>query len=343
MKLKKNLFILFLLFVILFLNYPAYAFRFVVYGDSRGDGTVGNRSFNSPVLSYINSQIISLNPLPNFVCFLGDAVYQPTEGANNYLHDWHIFMTNTLNGIPYYVAMGNHDIAENSHTLFTLQTAYQNEFNNMPNNGPNDPAHPGIYDHLTYSFEYGTEKNRSLFVFLDSYTVKGSTDLDTHFYGDYELESNILISWFQALANSDAPHKFLLTHVPFFSPAGYAPFAEPLTKDTSNNSNNGLAATQIYYSCSDFDILFCAHVHLYSRWTLYPATSIKAPQIVTGSCGAPIVRTTFSPKVYPYYGYNFAVVDVEDENVIVHAYGVVDNGDGTFSTSLIDNVKINKR
>lgn len=312
---QVNLFI----FITFFFINQVFAFRFVVYGDSRSS-TI-NPPFNSAVLGYINSQITSLNPEVDFVIFTGDSVRRAKSAGHSYLHDWHEFMINTLKEIPLYVVVGNSDIyGDTGWTEYDRQVEFQAEFSDMPSNAPSDS-----YKYLTYSFEYGEGSSRSIFVVLDAFYV--TPDNVIHYDNNID---NTQINWFNQQSSS-ATHKFLLSHGPFFSPEGW-----PV--------GNGIR--QIWNNAQNYDLVFCSHEHIYSRWNLFPDTLTSGPQILTGTCGAPIDPNDNShyvnPKAHPYYGYNFSVIDVDGDNVILHTYSVTDQGEGNFSTALLDTVRLSK-
>lgn len=313
------------LFVLTLLSFSpsANAFRYVVYGDSRSS-TI-NPPFNTDVLTYINSQVTSLDPAPDFVFFLGDSVRRAQSGGHSYLGDWHTFMTNTLNGIPLYMVCGNSDIyGDTGWTEFSAQQAYQSEFTMMPSNGPSP-----LYQYLTYSFEFGEGDERSLFTVLDAFLVSAAGPTATH--NDNNIDDT-QISWFkQQLAASSAPHKFVLSHGPAFSPEGW-----PV----------GNGVRQVWDNATDCEVFFCSHEHLYSRWAPYPFTVSKCLQILTGTNGAPIDSSSANwshvdAQAHPFYGYNFVVVDVEKNNVVVRTYGVTANGN-SYTTQQIDAVRISK-
>ena len=88
-----------------------YAYRFVVYADSRaikGDPAL----FNHAILGFINSQVSGLHPKPKFALFIGDMVNQAwtSDYTHNNLLNWKAFMKEGLGNIPLYVAVGNTDL-----------------------------------------------------------------------------------------------------------------------------------------------------------------------------------------------------------------------------------------
>lgn len=333
MSLKKKMFLFVIVLGALTCSNNAFAFRFVVYSDSEHT----NGSYNQEVLGFINSKISSLNPLPAFVCFMGDAVNNPD--GTTYLQDWKNFMISTLNGIPFYLVPGETDISPNTQGRVptnALQENFRTIFNNMPNNGPSNSD----YNRLTYFVEHGEGDSKSLFIFLDSYIVESEDPIQ--YFGDYSTE--YVVPWYQnLLSTTTAKHVFVFSHMPFFDPTGVTPLR---FGDVNFNPFNGIGASEMCYESKNVDIFFSGHIHLYSRWTLFPSNFIKAPQIITGRCGAPAEQNNDlvvpENKVNTHRIYNYAVVDVDGKNVKVQAFGVIDNGVGNFSQIPIDTALIRK-
>lgn len=345
MNFKKYLFLLFIIFGILTFSENVLAFRFVVYSDSQG---VHNGTFNQPVLGFINSKIVSLNPLPAFVCFMGDAVDRPIDDSGHHnLPDWHTFMINTLHGIPFYLVPGNHDLSENSGVLptLTLQDAFRSEFSdNTKNNGPTGLN--GLFIGLNFFVEYGEGDSKSLFIFLDSYTVDTKTNPPNtiNYFADYNKAQDTIVPWYQnLLATTTAKHIFVFSHMPFFSVSGITALQYG---SITSNQINGIGSREIFYGSNNVDIFFSGHNHLYSRWTLFPSNFIKAPQIITGRCGAP--PEDEGDEVVPldktniHLIYNYTIVDVDGKNVKLQAFGIIDNGGGNFSQVPIDKAVFRK-
>ena len=190
-------------------------FRFVVYADSRGNWTPG-KEINEDCLNYINNQIISLQPKPDLVFFLGDMATMAYDASGKrLLPGWKKLMTDAgfsfaglqPGKIPLYVAIGNHELYDsNGNYQASLQGEYQYFFSEMPSNGPAD------YDKLAYSVGFGN----SLFIVLDTFGfMDGNRNWDN---GIDELQ----YWWFYATAlQSQAQHKFVLTHGPAYSCEGW--------------------------------------------------------------------------------------------------------------------------
>ena len=220
-------------------------FRFVVYADSRGTWTPG-QEINTAALNYINNQIINLNPKPDLVFFLGDmATVAYDANQKRLLPDWKNLMQAggfSLGGwsreksrsmwpsaiMKLYDYQGNY--------LTSLQGEYQYFFSEMPSNGPT------AYNKLAYSVEFGN----SLFIVLDTFGFKdGNTNWDN---GIDELQ----YWWFYATAlQSQAKHKFVLTHGPAYSTEGW-PVGNLPVRDLLWQAMKAL----------HFDLYLCGHEHL---------------------------------------------------------------------------------
>ena len=266
------------LFVLLFAAFsfvPTYghAYRFVVYGDSRADKketTVINR----PILGAINAQIAKLDPKPDFAIFLGDCVYP--GWAPNYVHnnltDWKQFMRQGLGQIPFYVVVGNNDLYGNTGwTEFPLQTEFQHTFEECPSNGPHK------YHHLSYAFEHGKGKERSLFIALDSFGFYQQNSKLTNFDNGVDHEQ---LKWFAKKARDNKAHfKFVFSHGPAFSIEGW-PVGPSIKKIWDLMGKN------------HFQAFYSAHEHIFSRWNItkkvYPKARRTMVQTIVGSAGSPL-------------------------------------------------------
>jgi hypothetical protein len=324
-RLVKSLFQVTVFSLMLFSASTAYAYRFVVYADSRavkGDPAL----FNREVLGFMNSQISTLTPKPAFALFLGDMVNRAwtTDYTHNNLTDWKAFMKAGLKKIPLYVAIGNTDLyGITGWTEYPLQDQFRQVFNDMPDNGPSQ------YKQLSYAFEYGKGKKRSLFVVMDAFGFYNAGGAWTNFDNGFDKAQ---IKWFSKTAKaSDATHKFCLSHGPAFSVQGF-----PV--------QNSVREIWKQMEKSKFDMFYCGHEHIFSRWTInkavYPLSTRKMTQTIVGSAGA-VPDSASNVKVNPveahiYSGYTFVVVDVKDKKIIQRSYAVIPNGSGGFSTKLID-------
>lgn len=285
------------------------SFRFVVLADSRGTGP--GDEINRDCLQYIVNQIINLNPKPNLVFFLGDMV---KVAYNQYLHrllpDWIAIMQPISDaGIQLYVAIGNHELYDvNSNYDSALQEEFQAFFSNMPSNGPT------AYNKLAYYVEF----RNSFFIVLDTFGFKsGDINWDN---GIDELQ----YYWFYAEAlRSQAKHKFLLTHGPAFSTEGWS------VDQSMKNVWQVMKETK-------FDIYFCGHEHIYSRWNPDDSSLV---QVITGSAGAkPDSRSLIKVdplKAHINLNYNFVVMDIEGDRFFQQAFAVLGSA-GSYTTVKVD-------
>jgi hypothetical protein len=300
-------------------------FRFVVYADSRGGYDPG-QEINVDCLNYINNQIVNLNPKPDVVFFLGDmATVAYDKSLQRLLPRWKELMQNAGfsfggmgPGIPLYVAIGNHELYDfDGKYQASLQGEYQSFFPEMPDNGP--PA----YSKLAFSVEFGN----SLFMVLDTFGFKeGNINWDN---GIDEVQ----YGWFYAKASqSQARHKFVLSHGPAFSAEGW-PVGNPTTRDLMWQAMKTF----------NFDFYLAGHEHIYARGK--PDGSLT--QIISGSAGAQPdpkskIHAFFDGK-YPIQGasdYNFTVVDVKGDRVTFQTYAVRPQPSPTY-TVRIDPLDIN--
>lgn len=327
---KRYFFCTFSLFYKVFLcgillsSSQAYAYRFVVYADSRAPKGDPNL-FNREVLAYINSRILKLDPKPDFVLFLGDTVNRglAADGHNN-LADWKKFMKAGLKGIPLFVAIGNTDLYGNSGwTEYPVQALYQSTFDYLPDNGPPN------YKKLAYSFEFGEKSERSLFVVLDSFGFFESSGNMVNFDNGFDGEQ---IAWFYDVSSSSkAKHKFAFSHGPAFSIEGF-----PVNETVKVMWN--------MMEEFNYDLFFCGHEHIYSRWCIdkstYPLAIRKLTQVIAGSAGAApddISKVVVDKeKAHIYSGYTFAVLDVKGKEVKQKTYAAIPNGIGGFACKKID-------
>lgn len=338
----------FLLLTLLISTIQIQAFRFVTYSDCRApkaDWTkpFPDNLFNTQILGYINSQITELEPRPDFVIFMGDMVNRAVPLADNSLtvsnlQYWKNFMTDTLDGIPLYVAVGNSDLYGTTWwTELDLQISYTNIFSDMPANGPQNPVD---FRHLTYSFDHGQGEENSLFVVLDSFGIYYAPNYTTTVHCDNDFDPYPFpaeqINWFSDKAStSTANHKFVIAHGPGFSVEGF-PVARNVKKIVDIAMNNS------------FDTFFCAHEHLFNRWNIdipaYQPAARMLIQNLTGTAGAPIdppsnINANREGRIH--FDYTYIVVDVEGNNVIEKTY-TVSSDRGNFTTKLVDTVLLVK-
>ncbi|HWR59044.1 MAG TPA: metallophosphoesterase [Thermodesulfovibrionales bacterium] len=335
------------------------ALRFVFMADSRSDSygpepVVPENFINSTVLTPIVKKILDLRPRPSFVVFGGDMAYR-----GRYQHHSTSFYTfqawkNVMKpltdaGIPVYTAIGNHELYDTHGGTFSLanQKEFQATFTDNPSNGP------AGYERLVYSFT--SPKGDSFFAVLDPYYITADVPMS-------ESESESLhgeiddtqMNWLaDQLARTNATHKFLFVHTPYYYMGG-----QP------NPAPNGFVSFTNLWNMLDsnmFDLYACGHSHLYSRKTIDssvapdPQTNPPLPpwknnvvQLLNGTCGAPLdaVAPVVDPSAWHVFNqlnkpdtYYFSVVDINGSHTTVNSYGY--NIDTT-AFSIIDTFRIQK-
>lgn len=319
--------------------------RFVFLADSRsdthGDPPAPEKFINTPVLSAIVTQILALSPRPNFVVFGGDMAYRGHyKDSKTSFYTFQAFKNVmaplTAAGIPVYTTMGNHELYDtHADSTFVLanQTEFQAVFTDNPSNGP-----PG-YKRLVYSFT--SPKGDSFFAVLDPYYITAD--------GPDSLTGNIddtQLNWLaNQLAHTQATHKFLFIHTPYYYISADSPNV------TFTNLWNILDSNK-------FDFFACGHSHLYSRKTIdssvapspqptppLPPWKNNVVQLICGTCGAPIdnAKPDVDPSWHVFDGsnapntYYFSVVDINGDQTTVNSYG-----GNTGAYSIIDSFTIQK-
>jgi hypothetical protein len=302
--------------------------RFVFMADSRGDSLT--EPINTPVLSAIIAQIQALSPQPAFVVFGGDMAYRGYIDPSYTFQTWKsLFAPLTTAGIALYTAIGNHELYHQHSDLgFFLenQQEYQNVFSENPGNGP-----PG-YEQLVYSFP--SPGGDAFFAVLDPYYLTADNP-DPTLGGTIDSTQ---LTWLAAqVAQSNATHKFLFIHTPYY----YVTSTNPVdTPEPPSSADVTFTNLWTILDNNRFDFYACGHSHLYSRKTIdssilpNPQTSPNPTppwqnnvvQLLNGTCGAVVDNGT--PTVDPILWhisqaantYYFSVVDINGNQVSVTSY-----------------------
>jgi len=313
--------------------------RFVFMADSRGESLT--EPINTSVLSAIIAQIKALSPQPAFVVFGGDMAYRGYTDSSYNFQTWkNLFTPLTSAGITLYTAIGNHELYHQHSALgFCLenQQEYQNVFTENPGNGP-----PG-YERLVYSFS--SPGGDAFFAVLDPYYL--TADNSSPSWDNSSLSCSPLtlsgtidstqLTWLASqIANTNATHKFLFIHTPYYYVTGTNP------ADTSEPPSSADVTFTNLWTILDnngFDFYACGHSHLYSRKTIdssippNPQTNPPTPpwqnnvvQLLNGTCGAGVDTST--PTVDPTLWhisqaantYYFSVVDINGGQVTITSY-----------------------
>jgi PKD repeat protein len=306
-------------------------FRFVFLADSRSDSL--SEPVNTAVLNPIIAQIKALSPPPAFVIYGGDMAYRGyTEEFGGYTFQAFkdLFKPLTSVGIPLYTAIGNHELYyqhPDNGFLLGNQQQYQQVFTENPSNGP-----PG-YEGLVYSFE--SPGGDAFFAVLDPYYLTADVpSQDVHLGGHITYAQ---LDWLATqVAQTQATHKFLFIHTPYYYVTGGTP-------DEQSAADVSFTYLWQILDHNAFDFYACGHSHLYSRKSIdssitpFPQPTPPLPQIppwqnnvvqlLCGTCGADVDTTT--PTVDPTLWhisqlpntYYFSVVDISGSTMTVNSYG----------------------
>ncbi len=295
---------------------PAWALRFVVYGDSAGSEP--GQAVNEAVLAEINAQVVALSPKPSFVVFLGDMARTGgrADGGVNY-GLWQEAMKPLREAsIHVYPVIGNRELTqENVQDALhrRLQTEYQKFFSGVPHDGPKG------YEGLAYTFE--DRSTESLFVVLDTYYIPETAEQI-----DYVRNGRIApaqMEWLEGkLANSKARHRFVFAHSPAFNPwEKEQPCAETY------------CALWSLLEEQRVKFYFAGHVHAYSRKnvdsSLFPQARATIVQVIAGTSGSKPddpARIGADESWRMKGVFNYAVVDVNPDGILVTAYGKTGEG-----------------
>jgi 3',5'-cyclic AMP phosphodiesterase CpdA len=326
----------------LLLSQPTWALRFVSMGDSRGC-SIG-AVINETELARINRRIAALSPGADLLVFSGDCSYRgdtsTVSGEHHYTYQaWLDFMRRDLPAaLPLYLVPGNHEMYDEHIGASSLSCSCQQAYQGFVTANVSDAFMSGVaslpgYENLAYSFT--AAGGQVLFVVLDGFFVpEASCPSIPESEGD-SLDSAQLEFLRQTLAGSQAKAKFVFVHNPAFSPTD-----EKYTQCTKASmcrfwqivNDNGATA------------VFNGHVHLYSRVFVddsfvnagYDFTR-SVPQVIAGTCGAPIADYTpgcdtsdepsviYAPASWHVKSlYNYSVVDVDlsgnTARMTVHTY-----------------------
>ena len=254
--------------------------RFVVCGDTRGEGGASDPYYNPTILPEIASAVANMSPQPAFLLVPGDLI---NSGSLAGFRAW----TNVMSpvyaaGIPIYPVLGNHD--DNDVTSYKAVFAAS-----IPNNGPS------------------TEIDRTYFIAYSNVLI---LNLDT-----YVTSGQVNQSWINAvLATNTRPHIFAQGHMPAFK-ANHADCLDdyPTQRNTFWNSLSDVHC-RIYFAGHDH---FYNHAQINDGDG--NATN-DVHQMIVGTGGAPAYTSyaydgdnnPYTPQlVYSEYENGYVVVEID--------------------------------
>ena len=296
-----------MLFAVLF-SASAEPTRIVALGDARGSTTTAY--VNTNVLGNIVTSVLALDPKPDAVVVHGDMILSPVNIDNGYLQFTNIMQRLVTNGIPYYCALGNHEVGSGWYTK------WQDAFD-FPQNGPEQ------WKELVYYVDVGSIR----IVALDAIT--GGTNwvsgLRCRIDGDQ-------LTWLESVIGANSPSVFdiLTSHIPAYS----ASVAH------SNGCLDLWPAERDAFLQATVDarstLYFAGHEHMFYRRnvdTRYNTNWTHTVTHIVNCSGAPfhneLITNTILPEIWNYSDYAFTVVDVDP-----------DSGRGTATTYTEDGSRV---
>jgi hypothetical protein len=263
------------------------SFRFIAWGDSRGNSS----GVNTSVLSTISNQVNSLSPRPAFTIFDGDLCYTyDSTCTSTGSSGWKYALNNGSPGNGMYNITfgieGNHDDNAsswntfwNGHAQTTVTASGATNFSYYPVDGAN----------RTYSFDY----SNSHFSLIDN---QGG-DISTLVAGQIGwLDSDIT-----AAEARGATHTFIITHGPMWSVNEHYDYAQPNLVAVMNKHASISAA-------------FNGHEHVlaYAHVDSSRISGVTRPweEFVGGGAGAPSYSCTSGASEYCSSSFGFMTVDV---------------------------------
>ena len=176
--------------------------HFVVYGDScSGAKTTG--AGHEENFASINGVLARLDPMPQFICFLGDNIAGGTSDYDNLRQQWHYWINKEMawlnKSVPVYNVTSNHNTYDVS-----SERVFREIFADIPSNGP--PDQKGL--------AYFIRRDDLLLVFTNTFfSGAGGGPHVEHDWLDRVLTQN-----------QDARLKIVLGHHPILPVNGYGQY-----------------------------------------------------------------------------------------------------------------------
>ena len=263
-------------------------YRFLAFGDL-------GRATNAQKL--IAALVDSLNA--DFAILTGDIIYESGE-AQNFTPYYFDIYRETLQHIPFYPCLGNHDNNPPSYGIPYVNTYY------LPTNYPTAPER-------SYSFDYGNAHFVSIEVTIENNAPDAA-----------------MTSWLDAdLAASTKQWKFVFFHVPMYSNLG-----------AHGDDPTIAAGLEPILQARGVDMVFQGHNHYYTRtYPVAAGAAVDQGQdpnylnptgpiyIVAGGGGRALYDLTplSSPEVISEKAFHVASIDVDGDLLTLRAVGM----DGT--------------
>ena len=276
-------------------------FSFIAYGDTRCDCIVGPsnevQTAHARVVGVMIEKINALASTPDAIRFIvqsGDAVFrgQDAERWNDAFTPIIERLTKTA-GVPYFFAVGNHDVTGMPPGDPGRALGLHNTLTAISKLIPPEGSPRRLSGYPTYAFGYGN----SFFITLDS-----NIAWDT-----------IQLAWITAqleqLDRSRFPNVFAFFHHPLFSTGPHGGAQTPTAEDLHPPDRvepSTLAMRTIYaplFRRHRVRMTFAGHDHLFDHWVeTYVDHGLKyrRDDIVSGGGGAPLYVHGGEPDLHAY-------------------------------------------
>jgi hypothetical protein len=301
----------------------AATWKFLVYGDSRGNGTDPNSNYDNgvdtQVLGALAQQTVAEHPA--FVLFPGDLVSSVSTSDTTPFDTWQSTMQPVYDaGIGVCPVAGNHDTGN----LANFKARFITPLQASPFAGAQNVVIDSTSsDGRSYSFRYGN----ALFLGLDNY-ANGSINY-------HRVNQGFVNDRLAARNPAATPLVFAFDHEPAFR-------AGPDTSlEAYPNQRNDLWNSLKAAGCRDF---FAGHDHIYARAALRDNPddgnlNNDINQVVVGTGGAPHATTAYSGNTGTwtvdqafndddYFGYLRVEID-DTARTVTHTW-VEELADGSF-------------
>jgi hypothetical protein len=271
-------------------------FSFIAYGDTRSqvDG-VALQPDHGVVVDTMLAKIKALESTPFSIRFIlqsGDAVARGTEGAQ-----WNVSFSPLIEkltgrgNVPYFFAVGNHDVTPNAAGDPARALGLHNTLAAMSKLIPPEGSPRRLNGYATYAFGYG-----NLFaIAIDSNIASDVTQLG---WVTDQLEH---------LDRTRYRHVIAFFHHPLFSSGPHGGVSPGPSASTEDNVERPTAAMRSLYGPlfrrHHVRMTITGHDHLYDHWVeRYTEAGVgyRRDDVVTGGGGAPIYTYRGEPEMKAY-------------------------------------------
>lgn len=332
--------------------------RFIVMADSRGKNA--QDYINTSEIQKILGKIKNLELQPEFAVMIGDLVHGPisrtpppgsTPSPEQYtkvkkqLKDFKDVVTGSIPGASaspypagfYFPGIGNHESRQYDATregMMAFEDVFKDMLDaNIPQNQYYDTEH---YYRTVYYFDRGNTRIFMLNNCVPDSPAPTSAPVPSSYYTIPDDE----LAWVESNIDPSKKHNIFCMHAPLYTtPANEEIEPDEAPGDDVTEKHKASQNGKLWHLLADESvqgpIVFCGHQHFYSRLhktVLIDKNKTKTIyQVTTGTFGAPMATPnpgepipTPGPGITidhkPDFRYQFAVVDVSDDQLKVVVY-----------------------